>query len=348
MISDREKKKIRMRLNHAVTEVASKQWTRLTGKIKNQIYNARFTEKSLHSLDRLKQGNMPNYDDWDALFYPTWYQPRQVNLVYSILNGIKINGKDRGIFGLGEKKIRFIDFGCGCLATNIAVAMCAADLAARDHKVPEIEIDNIDNSPEMILVGERIWELFQNKMKISPSHPICNVFDRVSYNTHTSISTLTEQSTQTPCYVTVIHCAYKQSQYRIKKNLEELVHRFDPSGLFLTTHSSKKEVLRRLTPYQVKNSQRFSVIHTGTIYPQYRGKADRITKWRSDLYDRHLRPPKIDAPKDVDYSYIEKYLSNPVKWDSDDSETLLYMRREMNKMSQVRFNHTYEVDDLPF
>ena len=348
MINDWEKKCIRMGLNKAVTEVAGKQWTRLTGTIENRLHKARFTEKSLRSLDRLKQGNMPNYDDWDALFYPTWYQLRQVNLVYSILSGIKINGTDQGIFGIGDENTRIIDFGCGCLATNIAVAMAAADLVARDHHVPEIEIDNIDNSPEMILVGERIWESFQNKLRVSSSHSICSAFDKINYKTHNSISTLRNPSSHTKCYVTAIHCAYAQSSFLIRKNLEDIMRRYNPSGLLLTTHSSKKEVLRSVTPYQVGDKQRFNIIHTGPVSFRYKDRASMITKWRHDLYEKHLTPPEANSPNEINYGYIRQYLRNPVKWDFDDSETILYFRREMNKSNRARFTCTFEEDDLPF
>ena len=323
-----------------------KQWTRLTGGIKNDIYRARYAEKSLSSLDRLKLGDMPEYNDWDALFYPTWYQPRQVNLVYSILNGIKIDGTDRGIFGNGDEKIRVIDFGCGCLATNIAVAIAASDLATQDCQVPEIVIDNIDNSPEMIHVGKRIWESFQDKMRVQVKHPICSIFDKINYETHTSLSTLNDPSPSTLCYLTSIHCAYRQSLYRIRKNLVDLIHRFKPIGLFLTTHSSKKKVLEKVTPYQV-NFQ-YDLIHSGTIDSWFSGQASLITKWRRELYERNLRPPESSSPNSVDYDFIRKYLSNQVKWDSDDSETLLYIHRELNKASQVRFTGNDEVDDLPF
>lgn len=265
---------------------------------------------------------MPDYNDWDALFYLTWYQPRQINLVYRILNGLKIEGTDRNILGVNNHKIRIVDFGCGCLATNVAVAMVAADLAAQECHVPEIEIDNIDISPAMILVGERIWELFQNKMRVPAKHPIRNVFDRVTYKTHTALSLLRESSPNTLCYVTAIHCVYEKSCSLVARNLKDLVRRFKPNGLFLTTHASKSDVFKKVAPHRQMDIQQYDILYNGPIDSWFSGEIDMITKWRRSLYESHLNPSESNTPDGVDYGYIKKYLSNPVKWDANDSEIL--------------------------
>lgn len=366
MLNDLEERAIRKGLSEAVYEAANEQWARLTAnnqrirtnrlnssltkaydKYEYQIYRKRSVENSLHSLDRLKQGDMPDYNDWDALFYLTWYQPRQVNLVYSILNGLKIDGTDRNILGAENYKIRVIDFGCGCLVTNIAVAMAAADLTAQERHVPEIEIDCIDISPAMILVGERIWELFQNKMRVPHKHPIRSVFDRITYKTHSSLSSIGEPSPNTHCYVTAIHCAYEQSHSLVRRNLQELVRRFNPIGLILTTHLSKSEFLEKVTPRRQMERQHYDILYRGPIDSRFSGETNMITKWRSELYMNHLRPSESNSPDGVDYDYIRKYLSNPVKWDSNDSEVLLYKHRKMNGASPLQFTGNIDVcDDL--
>lgn len=358
-----EKRAIRKGLNQSIAEAATEQWGRLTGqnqrirtnrlnssltkaynKHEYQIYRKRSVENSLRSLDRLKQGDMPDYNDWDALFYLTWYQPRQVNLVYSMLNGLKIDGTDRNILGSDRCKIRVLDFGCGCLATNIAVAIAAADLAAQNYHVPIIEIDNIDISPAMILVGERIWELFQNKMRVPHKHPIRSIFDRVTYKTHSSLSSLGEPSPDTHCYVTAIHCAYEQSHSLVRRNLQDLVRRFNPTGLFLTTHLSKSDILEKVTPRRQMDKQHYELLYNGPIVSWFSGEANKITKWRRTLLENHLRPSESNSPDGVDYDYIRKYLSNPVQWDSNDCEVLMYTHRKMNETSP--FNFTGKVDVL--
>lgn len=367
MSKDLEKGAIRKGLNQAIAGVATEQWERLTGqnqrirknrlkssltmaynKHEYQIYRKRSVEKSLRSLDRLKQGDMPDYNDWDALFYLTWYQPRQINLVYSMLKGLKIDGTDRNILGADRYKIRVIDFGCGCLATNIAVAVAAADMAAQDCHVPVIEIDNIDKSPAMILVGERIWELIQHKMRFpakhpTRKHPICSVFDRVTYKTHSSLSSLGEPSPDTHCYVTAIHCAYEQSHLLLRRNLQDLVSRFNPTGLFLTTHLSKSDVLEKVTPRRQMVGQHYDILYNGPIVSSFSGEASKITKWRRALFENHLRPSVSNSPDGVDYDYIRKYLRNPVQWDSNDSEVLMYIHRKMNETSPHQFTGKVDV-----
>ena len=46
--------------------------------------SAEITRSSQITRQSLFEGGMPDYDEWDALFYH-WYQPSQINLAYSII-----------------------------------------------------------------------------------------------------------------------------------------------------------------------------------------------------------------------------------------------------------------------
>lgn len=367
MLNDLEKRSIRKGLHQAIVEAATEQWGRLTGHSQRirknfltpsalsiahdaseyQTYRGRSVEKSLRSLDRLKQGGVPNFDDWDALFYLTWYQPRQVNLVYSVLNELKINGTDKSILGSRDDIIHIIDYGCGCLATNIAAAIAAADLVAQDCHVPKIKIDNIDISPAMILVGERIWELFQNNMRVRTNHPICSVFDRFSYVTHSSLCTLKELSPDTTCYVTAIHSAYETTIQQTKLDIDRLVRRFSPVGLFFTSHSSKAEVLERVSSGSVKKHYD-EIPNDGPKNPLFAGDVGEVSKWRSSLLDKSFTSRDSDY-QDLDYGFVRKYLSNPVKWDFNDLVLRMYIHRRINKSGLTRSSYINDFDDdLPF
>ena len=367
MLNNWEKKTIRKGLNQAIAQAATEQWGRLTGKNQRirknrftpsplsiahdeseyQIYRGRSVEKALRSLDRLKQGGVPDYDDWDALFYSTWYQPRQVNLVYSILNELKIGGTENSIFKIGDGKIRIIDYGCGCFATNIAVAIAAADLATQDRQVPEILIDNIDNSPAMILSGERIWELFQNEMGVPTNHPICNIFNKMSYETHSSLNTLNDLSPDTTYYVTAIHSAYETTIQQTRMDIDKLARRFNPVGLFFTSHSSKADVIERVPTESVRRN--YDEIPTdGPETSLFTGKAVEVFEWRRTLFEKSFKS-RDTIYRGVDFNYVKKYLNNPVKWDFNDLALRLYIHRSMSNPGPISSSYEDDLaDDLPF
>ena len=73
-------------LSEAITTVAQNELDELTvgltsSQKAHQIGNA------LTELEKLSRGTgIPDYNDpWVALFYVTWYQPRQINIAYSML-----------------------------------------------------------------------------------------------------------------------------------------------------------------------------------------------------------------------------------------------------------------------
>ena len=70
-------------------------------------------------------GEEPEYNEWDALFYVTWYQPRQINLALAILQ--KLYEDARKWLG-SDFPLHIIDVGCGAfLAVQFAMAILAAE-----------------------------------------------------------------------------------------------------------------------------------------------------------------------------------------------------------------------------
>ena len=103
---------------------------------------------ALDDLGKLSRGISPNYhDDWVALFYLTWYQPRQVNLVASICQTL---AKERGSTFLSN--LRVVDVGCGALATLIGIAATCARLRIDT----QIVIHGIDPCRQMTCMGKNL------------------------------------------------------------------------------------------------------------------------------------------------------------------------------------------------
>ena len=140
-----EKEAIGIAMADAIVAVAQEEWSRLAGDnldTHGYLYVARSIEKSLRSMQSLQSGGMPTYNEWDTLLYGTWYQPKQINLVYSTLlalrGGWTIGGQpwwDGDIFEIADGDVHVIDFGCGALATQFATTLAASDSLGRGVNV---------------------------------------------------------------------------------------------------------------------------------------------------------------------------------------------------------------------
>ena len=149
-------------LSNAIIEVAQNELdclsVGLTSSEKaHQIGNA------LTELEKLSRGTgIPDYSNpWVALFYVTWYQPRQINIAYSMLKSYldlnRMNDRD---------KLFIVDFGCGALAMQFGTALAFSDATEHGNPTPnEISILSLDSSNEMIDIGCKIWEEFKEKIQ---------------------------------------------------------------------------------------------------------------------------------------------------------------------------------------
>ena len=91
-------------LDRAIKEVAEREYQRLSRGLSCGDVAGR-VDKALDSLGKLQKREEPDYDcEWVALFYLTWYQPRQINLVYSYLDCRKVELPER---------LQVVDLGCG-------------------------------------------------------------------------------------------------------------------------------------------------------------------------------------------------------------------------------------------
>ena len=66
-------------LERAILRVAEIEYRRLSSGLAPEQAAAR-VEAALEAMAGLRDGVPPDYNEWDALFYLTWYQPRQINL----------------------------------------------------------------------------------------------------------------------------------------------------------------------------------------------------------------------------------------------------------------------------
>ena len=300
---------IQTTLEEALVKIAEDMWRELITNPRSSDthdFEKQSVENSLQSLKRLQENGIPNYDVWDSLFYFTYYQPRQVNLAYSILRAICT---DRDIFASENRTTQFIDYGCGCLATMFAVSMAAADSISRGNHIEKIKFDFIDKNPDMISAGERIWGEFVKAMRTNyPKHPVSGVLNKILYNTHTSLSTMREG--YEACYLTSFHCIYRENIDDVLGDIGRLLFQFKPVGVILTSDKNKIDCLDRL---ELKVSGKYHRLSIGKhLTSQFNGDLVKVTNWRSRLKEKWTC-----NKHEIEFALWPKYLVRNVPWKSN-------------------------------
>lgn len=327
----------------AVISAAREEWNRLSGNTLDAdryVYVVRSVEKSLGAMRDLQAGVMPDYSEWDALLYAAWYQPKQINLAYSVLRALRqswtIGGEkwwDGDIFGIANGRLSVIDFGCGSLAMQFAIAIAAADSISQGSGVSEIRIDSYDTSPAMIWVGQRIWGEFVHRMTLfHPQHPICGVFDIIQHESHIDLASLPEPA-NTPYLLTALHAAYENTADEVKDALGTLVSKYAPAGLLLTTQSAKANVLNRAT--LINDDQRYVRLPAdGTsVKAQFDGDLESLTEWRHSLCYELLAQSRFLADMGINTSFVRNYLTVlPANWEYPTPAIRVYARRDIDRI----------------
>lgn len=336
----------------AIVTVAREEWNRLSGDILDidrHVYVARSVEKSLGSMRDLQKGDMPVYNEWDALFYSAWYQPKQINLAYSILRNMRVNWTINGqkwwdgdVFGMKGGKLSVIDFGCGSLAMQFAIAIAAADSVSRGRSISEIRIDSYDSSLAMIWLGQRIWDEFTKIMKhFYAGHPISDVLDIMRRRTHTDLTRLPKLM-DTPYLLTAIHAVYGDTEKEVKNALETLISQYNPVGFLFTTQSAKEDVLDRASPLSNSQGHVQLPIDGANVKAQFNDDLETLTEWRRALRGNLLTQPGLLMNEGIDIRFVGNFLRNSVDWQYRDPAIHVYMRRDVDKFS------IEEDDDLPW
>ena len=291
-------------LDKAITTVADQEFDRLT----RDLNNEQIAEKvvgSLRSLDRLRFGNIPNYDEWDALFYH-WYQPSHINLAYSMIEWSH---------ELSDQ-LHIVDFGCGALAMQFGVFLAAVDAIERGQPINEIQIDSIDTSEAMIDIGQKIWEQLKREVGRNPNlsylSRACEVIQPSEYIIQgTSDIWQIGSAPNSNVWVSAIHAVYDDNKDDVQCSLKSLVDRLTPDICFASTHIKSKPLLSEVWSFADRS---YDVISHDDVQHHFFGTLDEITQWRKQL---NSNLPQIDP-------ILGRFLNNPVTWKWADS-TVFYL-----------------------
>ncbi len=203
-------------LDKAIARVAKAEFDRLRDGLETPAVACKIHD-ALCSMSRLRSDRQPDYDEWDSLFYISWYQPRQVHLAYAILRELH---KGKSVHGL-----RVVDVGCGAGAVQMAAALMAAE-SLRDLSDCDIAVDGIEPGRAMRRLGEELWiEWWQLADDCSSLERLAAALDAMSSSCETfdSDGTWACSARDRPArrfadsrwWLTAVHAVYKEGRENI-------------------------------------------------------------------------------------------------------------------------------------
>ena len=248
--------------------------------------------KALRSLGRLQEGVSPAYDEWDALFYLTWYQPRHVSLNHLLA---------AHLFADGPQPVHIIDFGCGALASRFAFAVSAAMLDAR---APDLHVDihGIDNSEPMVRMGESMWSKFVESVSDPDLVAACRAVDQRTYASYGDYRR--SPAAHAPfvypspnCYLLGVHTTYDSNKAELRETFAEIRSERDPAATIIVCQASKERVAMQVV------GDGFRPLRL-VLEQSWDGELQAITQWRRSLAQQ--LPPADPI--------LRNFLWRPVRW----------------------------------
>lgn len=290
-------------LDEAIKTTAEEEFNRLYEITNNPTEVGENIKAALDSLVRLQQGVEPEYNEWDALFYLTWYQPRQINLALYILQELYEDTRIR----LGSDfPLHIIDVGCGALAVQFAAGILAAEYQQEGN---DLTVNGIDPSQPMKKIGAALWLKFRSLLgehsDLSDLSRTCDYMTNncMLFDSHTSYCCSEDDRSwinpRLECWIMAVHASYKSNWTGIKHALEALRDRYSPSAILITSHRSRWDVVQFVAGEEFHQQQL-----SPKVLP-LQGELSKVTEWRTDLIWR-LPAYQINS--------VSSLLSNPVEW----------------------------------
>ena len=176
---------------------------------------------------------MPGYNDWDALFYSTWYQPAQINLAHKLFRTVP---EDKNPLLSGSGSLQVVDFGCGALAVQFGLALAAADTLEEHDTLPEIAVISCDVSKPMVQIGWELWCRFVDEIADEAEYPELDTLRQACADMKFDNG---GESSATR-WLTVFHVAYEENHAQVKRVLDAHVEDEKPDLVLVTSHRNSR------------------------------------------------------------------------------------------------------------
>ncbi len=157
--TERNKDTILLILDQVICETGQSQFQYLSEGL-NPEQIGKQIDKALSENMRLSSSEMPDYNnEWVALFYFLWYQPKQIQLAYRSISYL-LQSRKIDLHG----NLYMVDYACGSLATLYGFILALTDYIDRGETVDHIIIDFVDESSCMTKLGEISWGNFKSSI----------------------------------------------------------------------------------------------------------------------------------------------------------------------------------------
>lgn len=298
-------------LDKAIAVVAKEEFKRLSRNLSDQKIAIK-VDRALKELEKLQWGEIPKYkDEWVALCYLTWYQPSHINLAYSIIKSSGVPLEDR---------LHIVDFGCGALAMQFAVALSVADALDDGQSFDRVRVDSIDTSKPMIRIGKKLWKQFKVELAKTPN---CRSLQLACKIVKPRVNK-TIRRRGDHCWVSAIHAVYRKNLAKVQKALNNFVNDLIPSMWFTTTHSSNKSLLWAIWPKSDRIYKQQYKSNSNLIL-RFNGSCEATSRWRRNLRDHISAVPCVIKKRNGDP--IRQFLNGYVSWNRLSVAILQYDRR---------------------
>ena len=286
---DMDKQAFFAAVDRAIRNVAESEFRRLAAGMGPEVWYQNVHE-ALRALDRLRQGIQPNYDDdWVALFYLTWYQASQINLARLMIERLNQRTGNNGLVSNDARSLHVVDFGCGALAMQLAVAWAAAEALENGANVESIRIESYDTSLPMIRLGIQLWREF--KLEISRDTRLRTLSDvseeviRSRYAKPREGLLFEHPRPETERWLCAFHTVYDDNLEEVKESLSQLTIDLDPTNGILSCHDDNKSrsLLGQASPFDSSKCDGLEEPLTSRI----EDLLPEVTLWRRSL-NRYL------------------------------------------------------------
>ena len=304
-------------LDKAIATVAEQEFNRLAGGLNNDQIVAEKVTETLESLRGLQRGYEPEYNEWEALFYLTWYQPRQINAALTILRQLYADARNER--PRTEYPLYIIDVGCGALAVQIATAIVATEYQREDI---DVSVQGIDPSEPMKKIGENLWLEFWYIVDQYPDlsylssacdmmTTTCDLFDsHTSY--YRSEDAFLQYYPDCECWLMAVHTVYESNKQFMKDTLQTIRDKSGPDVILVTSHASKRDI----ASFVVGENFQSCVLRSNALLLS--GNLPETTEWRRRLIDRLL----LRACGDI----VQPFLNQRVEWNPLNNRTAVLWR----------------------
>jgi hypothetical protein len=293
----------RQAVDEAIATVTRQEYCRLKGSYPGNFVER--LERAFKSVYRLQTpGCMPDYDQWDAPLYTSWYQARQIHLVTAMLRKLPPPRS--------ESPLRIIDFGCGAWAAPIAIAVCALNgWAGLDGR--QVRIDGIEPKSPMTRMGTELWTEFLiaaedrglNSDGVIKMIDEKRIYDSAGWYFEDSAASA---SSEEEYWLLAVHALYEKSKNQLGSFLgnarSQIGNRVRYE--FISTHMSKAELLREVLEWQEFEGPEL-VVPT----PIWECGLQKTTRCRRDINTEINAESDSGATLDITY---QNYLRNEVSW----------------------------------